>query len=207
MPPQLGQRSISSEWTAIWAISSAQPGHFIGRQSTAARPGALGYHRRMRPHLLAALAALAAVTAAVPAPARADIGLGLFIGEPLGLDVKIDLERRQALDLLLGVASIRDGGRDYSYGHLTYLLTPLVGRGRSVLVPLRIGIGVALSGVAEGELNVAARAPLELALMFRRTPLELYGEIALKLTFVNSNDNADAVVLDTDGGVGLRFYF
>lgn len=160
----------------------------------------------MRPQLLAALAVTAALAAA-PATARADVGLGLFVGEPLGIDLKIDLERRQALDLLLGAASVRDGGRDYSYGHLTYLVTPLVGRGRSVLVPLRLGIGVALSGVAEGDLNVAARAPLELALMFRRTPLELYGEIALKLTFVNSNDNADAVELDTDGGIGLRFYF
>ena len=156
----------------------------------------------MRTLILAAILA-----AAAPSAARADIGIGLFVGEPLGLDVKIDLERRQALDLVFGAVSIRDGGRDYSYGHLTYLLTPFVGHGRSVLVPLRLGIGVAMFGVVEGDLNVAARAPFELALLFRNTPLELYGEIALKLTFVNSDDTADAVVLDTDGGIGLRFYF
>jgi hypothetical protein len=160
----------------------------------------------MRTLVFAALVATLAAVAA-PSTARADIGLGLFIGEPLGIDVKIDLERRSALDIVLGTASIRDDRRDLSYGHLTYLLTPFVGRGRSVLVPLRLGIGVAMLGVTEGNLSVAARAPFEIALLFRRTPLELYGEIALKLVFVNADDNADNIVLDTDGGIGLRFYF
>jgi hypothetical protein len=154
----------------------------------------------MRTLLLAALLAIA-----TPATARADIGLGLFIGEPLGVDVKIDLQRRQALDIVLGATSIRDGGRDYSYGHLTYLVTPFVGRGRSVLVPLRFGIGAALFGVLEGDLNIAGRVPFEIALLFRNTPMEIYGEIALKLTFVSERD--DGVVLDNDGGIGVRFYF
>jgi hypothetical protein len=155
----------------------------------------------MRTWIFSALAVIA-----TPTIARADVGIGLFLGEPLGFDAKIDLERRQALDIVLGVVSIRDNARDTSYGHLTYLVTPFVGRGRSVLVPLRLGIGVAMYGVAEGELNVAGRAPFELALMFRRTPLEIYGEIALKLSFVREGAGDD-VVLDTDGGVGLRFYF
>jgi hypothetical protein len=155
----------------------------------------------MRTLILAALLAIAA-----PSTARADFGLGLFVGEPLGVDVKIDLARHQAIDLVLGVASVRDGLRDESYGHLTYLLTPLVGEGRSFLLPLRLGIGVALLGVAEGDVSVAGRAPLEIALLFRDAPLEIYGEVALKLTFVNANDNNE-VVLDTDGGIGLRFYF
>ena len=158
----------------------------------------------MRTLILAALLSVAASVAA-PTTARADIGLGLFVGEPLGIDLKIDLERRQALDIVLGVASIRDGARDYSYGHLTYLLTPFVGRGRSVLVPLRLGIGVAMAGVAEGDVNIAARAPFELALLFRSTPLELYGEIALALLLVR--ENGDGIDLDTQGGIGLRFYF
>lgn len=154
----------------------------------------------MRTLIVAALLMLA-----TPTTARADLGIGMFIGEPLGLDVKIDLERRQALDLVIGVTSIRDGGRDTSYGHLTYLLTPFVGRGRSVLVPLRLGIGAAVFGVTEGDVGIAARAPLEIGFMFRRTPLEIYLEIALKVNFYD-RDNADDVFVDTDGGIGLRFY-
>jgi hypothetical protein len=147
----------------------------------------------------------ALVMIATPTAARADFGIGLFVGEPLGLDLKIDLERRQALDLLFGAVSVRDGSRDVSYAHFTYLVTPVVGHGRSVVVPLRFGIGAAMFGFTDGDVNLAARAPFEIALVFRRSPMEIYGEIALKLTFVRA-DNGD-VVLDTDGGVGLRFYF
>lgn len=154
----------------------------------------------MRTWIIAAL-----IIIATPTAARADVGIGLFVGEPLGLDVKFDLSHRQSLDFVFGVTSIRDGGRDFSYGHLTYLLTPFVGRGRSVLVPLRIGIGGAVFGAVEGDVGVAARAPIELALLFRRTPLELYLEIAFVVGFLNSNE-AD-VGFDTDGGIGLRFYF
>lgn len=158
-----------------------------------------GYARRMRAILLAMF-----VIAAAPAPARAEIGLGAFIGEPLGIDLKIDLAQRSALDIVGGVTSIRDRGRDYSYGHLTYLVTPYVGRGRSVLVPLRVGIGGAMYGFVEGDVFLAARVPFEIGLRLRRTPLEFYGEIALKLTFVQEYD---VDYLDLDGGVGLRIYF
>jgi hypothetical protein len=55
------------------------------------------------------------------------------------------------------------------------------------------------------DINIAVRAPLEIALKFRSTPLELYGEIAVKLTFFDEYNNYDTV--DLDGGGGIRFYF
>lgn len=156
------------------------------------------------PRLLLAATALAAL--ARPSPAKADVGLGLFVGEPFGLDLKIDLQRRAALDLVLGVTTVRDGRADY--GHLTYLVTPVVGRGRSVLVPLRLGLGVALfdgGGDFGDEVNVAVRAPLQLGFVLRRTPLELYAEVAFKLLLVDGNDNQRTT--DLDGGVGFRLLF
>jgi hypothetical protein len=157
------------------------------------------------PGRLAALAALAAAAGvAAPAPARAEVGIGVFVGEPLGLDLKLDLQRRSALDLVVGAASVRDGGRDLSYGHVTYLATLLVSRGQSVLVPVRVGIGAAVAGLVEGDATLAVRAPLELALRMRRAPVEIYGEITLKLVLVRERDAADFV--DLDGGVGLRLY-
>lgn len=142
------------------------------------------------------------VILAGPATARADIGLGLFIGEPLGLDLKLGIGPRSGLDIVVGASSIRRSRTDYA--HLTYLLTPFVGRGQSVLVPLRIGIGGAIFGVLDDYLHVGVRAPFEIGLRFRRTPLELYGEIALMLVFLDDNDD---VFLDVQGGIGLRFYF
>jgi hypothetical protein len=141
-------------------------------------------------------------------PAQAEIGVGLFLGQPTGLDVKIDLQRRSALDLVIGWDDFDDDrGRD-GYAHLTYLVGLGVARGRSVLVPFRLGIGGVVYGGAGDfgdEVNVGVRAPFEVGLRFRRTPLEIYGEVAIKLTLLDDNDNDDDV--DADGGIGLRVYF
>src|SRR5258706_196267 len=98
------------------------------------------------------------IVAAHPAPARADFGLGLFLGEPTGLDLKFGLGNRSGLDIVLGFTSFRDGRADY--GHVTYLVTPLVGQGEAVTVPLRLGIGAAIYGFTD-DVHVAVRAPLE----------------------------------------------
>jgi len=137
--------------------------------------------------------------------ASADVGIGLFIGDPSVLDFKIDAGYRSSVDLALGWSTFRDG-RD-QYAHLTYLATPIVGHGNAVLVPLRIGIGVAFYGEGgfDNGVNVAVRAPLELALRFRNAPVEIYGEIAAELTFYDEYNN-DAF-FDLQGGLGFRVYF
>lgn len=144
-------------------------------------------------------------------PASAEVGVGLFVGEPTGIDLKLGLSPRSALDILFGWYSHwnnRDYIDDGAYAHVTYLVQPLVASGRSVLVPLRIGIGGAIfddAGRFNEDLHVAMRVPFQVGLMFRRTPLEIYAEIALKATIIDSG--ADHRFLDFDGGVGLRFYF
>jgi hypothetical protein len=139
-----------------------------------------------------------AALVARPAAARADVGLGLFLGEPTGIDLTLGLSGRSGLDLLLGWNTFRDGR--VGYGHVTYLVTPVVGHGDAVTVPLRLGIGGALYGPGD-DLTFGIRAPLELGLRLRRTPIEFYGEIALAIIFF---DNVDT---DIQGGVGFRIYF
>ena len=151
----------------------------------------------------------ALVFAAAPRTARAEVGVGGFFGEPTGIDFKLDLASRSALDILIGWYShYRNYGFDGAYGHVTYLVTPLVSHGRSVIVPLRLGIGAAIfddSGRFNDDLNLAARFPLQIGLRFRRTPVELYGEVALKLTVIDEDN--DHPTVDLDGGIGVRFYF
>jgi hypothetical protein len=141
------------------------------------------------------------VIAASHGAARADFGIGLFVGEPTGLDLKVDLQPKSALDIVIGVVSINDGGRDVSYGHLTYLYTVTTGRGRTVRIPLRLGIGASVFGVTEDNTQLAARVPFELGIRFRRSPLEIYGEITFVLRLIDDVDT------NLDGGVGLRLYF
>lgn len=163
------------------------------------------YHARMR--TVPTLAAAAIVTGVVlaPSPAHADLGIGLFVGEPLGVTFKADLQRRTALEILVGESTYRDGRS--GYGHVTFLVTPFAARGRSVVVPFRLGIGGAIYDDGGGfgdDLNVAVRVPFQLAFRFR-APVELYFELAMRMTFLDANDNEDLV--DLDGGIGFRFYF
>jgi hypothetical protein len=144
---------------------------------------------------------LAVVIACVGLPsttAHADVALGLFIGRPSGFDLKVDLQPRSSLDFLIGWSTF-EGGRS-GYGHLTYLFTVAAGRGRSVVIPIRIGIGAAVYGNSDN-LDIGARVPLEIGFRFRSTPLELYLGPALLLTATNGGD------LGGQFGVGLRFYF
>lgn len=132
--------------------------------------------------------------------ARAEsIGLGVFVGQPTGLDIKIGLQGRSAIDIVLG-ANRFDRPR-VSYGHLTYLALLGVAHGRTVNVPLRIGVGAAVYDLDGDATAVAARVPLQLGLRFRRTPVEIYGEIAFVLQLIDDVDT------DLDGGLGLRVYF
>ena len=160
---------------------------------------------RMLASTLRKLGLIVALVCATPAVARADFGLGPFIGDPTGLDFKIGLDRYSGLDLLFGwyhINEVGDGTGAGGYGHLTYLVTPVVAHGNSVNVPLRLGIGVALFGV-NNDLNFGVRFPLEIGLRFRRAPLEIYGEIALLLAFVDPAVD----FLTVQGGGGIRFYF
>jgi hypothetical protein len=141
------------------------------------------------------------VIASTSSPARADsFALGLFVGEPLGLDINIGLQRRSSLDIVLGANTVRDGR--VSYGHVTYLYTLMVGNGQSVRIPLRLGFGGAVFDLVEGDdVGLAARVPFEIGLRFRRSPLEIYGEITFLLVLVPDVDP------QLDGGIGLRVYF
>jgi hypothetical protein len=151
--------------------------------------------------LLLTTAVFGVVLAARATPAHADFGLGLFLGEPTGIDFKIGLGNRSSLDIVLGFDTLRDGRA--GYGHLTYLVTPLVAQGNAVLVPLRLGIGAAVFGPGN-DINIAVRAPFEIGLRLRSTPLEFYGEIALALVFI---DRPNDLELDVQGGLGFRVYF
>lgn len=155
------------------------------------------------------LVLVALLVIAPASQARADVGIGAFFGEPTGLDLKLGLSSRSALDILLGWYNHwNDWNDDGAYAHVTYLVTPVVSSGRSVIVPLRIGIGGAIFddvGRYDGDIHLAARVPLQVALVFRGAPLEIYGEVAMKVTLIDPG--ADHPVLDLDGGIGIRFYF
>ncbi len=151
------------------------------------------------------LLAFTVIVLSSSAPARADVGLGIFLGYPTALDLKLGFDRHSALDLAFGI-----DGPEHNYGyyfHASYLATLAVARGNAVDVPVRIGIGGAIfwDNAFDG-FAVGARVPFELALRFRRAPIEIYGEIAPLLVFVDPAATRTPY-FDLQGGIGLRVYF
>jgi len=158
----------------------------------------------MRASIFAFLLAVAVIAA--PTPAHAGVGLGVFFGEPLGVTLKIDLKKKTALEVLVGVDDYDDDrGRD-GYAHLTFLASPFVAKGESVLIPFRLGIGAAVyDDGGDDDINFAVRAPFEVAFQFRTTPIEIYLELSLAFVFLDDEGRDDH--LDVGGGIGFRFYF
>lgn len=157
--------------------------------------------------LLLMVAVVVAVVTAGARPARAEVGVGLFLGEPTGLDLKLDLQRKTALDFVIGWHDFDDDGRD-GYAHLTFLVNLANVHGRSVVVPFRLGVGGAVFDDNDNfgdDINIGVRAPFEVGIRFRGTPLEIYGELAILIVLLDENNNRDDVELD--GGIGLRVYF
>jgi hypothetical protein len=189
-------------------VRASRAGWEVARLDFASVP-APDYHDPMRSlaSLLSVVSAAAAVSVAAPSRAEAGVGVGLFIGEPLGFTLKADLQRKTSLEFLLGVDDYdEDRGRD-AYGHVTFLVAPFAARGESVVIPFRLGIGGAVWGHehADGEdhVGVGVRAPFQVAFQFRSAPIELYLELSLMLRVIDDHDD----LVDLGGGLGFRIYF
>ena len=145
---------------------------------------------------------LAPVTAVARGPEGLSIGIGVCVPEPSAFTIEAYITHNTAIDIAVGWDTFSD--RD-AYGHLDYLVMPVdLGRGGSVSVPLYLGLGAFLLE-AQSDLYFGARVPLGLALNFRSAPLQLYGEIALRILIAAPHEPADR--LDLDGDVGFRLFF
>jgi hypothetical protein len=80
----------------------------------------------MRKHLLTTVVFGLGV-AARATPARADVGLGRFLGEPTGIDLKVGLGSRSGLDLVLGFTRLSSNadGRDQLFGAPAAIQAPI----------------------------------------------------------------------------------
>jgi len=163
----------------------------------------------MKPRLLVStLIAVFLGLAAAPKAANAEVGLGLFLGEPLGFTVKVDLSHNTALEMLIGSDDWdNDRGRDF-YGHVTFLFQLAHVDAEGVIIPFRLGLGGSVSDDNGRDTNddfdadINVRAPFQIAFRFTSVPIELYIELSLSMELID--DTGD---LDLDGGIGFRVYF
>lgn len=166
--------------------------------------------------------ALAALAIAAPAPASADdegvradkgnIGVGIILGEPTGVTVKLYLRDDRAIQAAVGSAFI-GGGLQL---HGDYLFHPYILQDRdSFVLPVYVGPGVRLidyttgrndaSGNTTSAFALGARGVAGLLFDFKNVPLDAFIEVAAVLEYEFRDGAGFGIVLNAGGGV--RYYF
>lgn len=136
--------------------------------------------------------------------AYGDIGLGVILGAPTGFSGVVDLQRKgQAID----AAIAWDLSDDHVHLHSDYLWI----RSNDIVLEQThldwyFGIGGRLVFFDEkdndgDDYSLGIRGPIGLSHTFADPKIEIFGELALIMDFIEETD------VDIDFGIGARFHF
>jgi hypothetical protein len=162
-------------------------------------------------------ACAAAVVVGLSSTARADdastshpvdkgtIGVGLALGEPLGIAAKVYLRNDQAIQAVIGPAFIGGGVES----HFDYVFHPWILQDKPEFVlPVYLGPGLRIIDYIPGEgakdhAAVGIRAVIGLLFDFKTLPIDVFVEAAP----VGQYDFTDGWGVAFDADVGVRYYF
>lgn len=122
-------------------------------------------------------------------------GIGVMLGEPTGISLKIWNNERTAIDAGLAWSF---SGRDAVHLHADYLLHKWLDIEKGNLV-FYYGFGGRIAFSEDP--FIGARIPLGLNYLIPESPLELFAEVVPILDILPDTE------FDANGAVGLRFYF
>jgi hypothetical protein len=125
------------------------------------------------------------------------IGLGVILGQPTGVSLKIWTGRSQAFDVAVAWAFDRE---EAVHVHADYLFHNFrlfrVEKGQFVLY---YGIGGRIK--AESRTRFGIRIPIGISYLFEKDPLEIFFELGPIM------DLAPSTLFRMSTGVGIRYYF
>jgi uncharacterized protein DUF3996 len=126
-----------------------------------------------------------------------NFGLGLILGEPTGLSVKVWQSDYVAYDAALAWSF---GEKENVHIHIDYLLHNYkIIRTENSYTPIYYGIGGRIQTKDETALGV--RIPVGINFRSRRIPIDIFLEIVPTLNIIPKTD------FDLEGGIGARYYF
>ncbi|HEV7553851.1 MAG TPA: hypothetical protein VGO00_00265 [Kofleriaceae bacterium] len=154
------------------------------------------------------LVALTSVAAAdgERAADKGSFGVGIMIGEPVGLTAKLYLRDDRAIQAGLGSAFIGGGFQ----GDADYLFHPYILQDRdSFTMPLYFGPGVRIvqydNGRDSSYVALGLRAVGGMLFDFKNVPLDTFIELAIIPEFGFGSNHGFALRLNADAGI--RYYF
>lgn len=137
-----------------------------------------------------------------PGKAREGFGLGLLLGEPLGITAKFFIDPTHAIQVHAAY-DFTDSAFDIILDY-TYHVDAFDIDATNLEVPLYFGAGLKLGqevGLPTSRVLFGFRFIIGFAIEFTELPIEIFAEIApvLRLT--------PKLAPDVDGGAGIRYYF
>jgi hypothetical protein len=129
----------------------------------------------------------------------ADIGLGLIIGDPTGVNGKYMLSEEFAIDAAVGFGVI--GGGHLAI-HSDFMWQFDLEQWPAGSLDFYLGVGPKLGiGRKKEEFLLGARAPVGVSFLFTGAPLDIFVEVAAGLWIV------EKVGFDIDAAIGVRYWF
>lgn len=134
-----------------------------------------------------------------PATAADRVGLGIIVGEPTGVSLKIGRTGRNAIDF--GFAwSLQDDNDLHIHGDWLYHDFDLISVERGSL-PLYFGIGGRVKFRENRDDDIGVRFPVGLSYIFESSPFDVFLEVVPVL------DLAPDTEFDFNAALGGRFFF
>ena len=136
---------------------------------------------------------------------KGTIGVGLILGEPSGVSVKVYMQDDRAIQGAFGASFYADAWQ----AHAEYVFHPWILQDRDTFVlPLYLGPGVRFmryNGGSGGNATFAAglRAVVGLLFDFKNVPLDVFAEVGGVVEY----DFTNGAGLGINIGAGARFYF
>jgi hypothetical protein len=150
-------------------------------------------------HLMLAIVAVLAGTAAAQPGGAGKLGVGLMGGSPSGLSAKAWLSSNTALDAGLGWGSWWDQGHLHVHADFLYHFKNLVPDLEFATLPPYVGLGGRLGFF--DDIRIGARVPIGITLLFKDYPFDLFLEVVPVVKLVPTIGG------DWDSSAGFRYYF
>jgi hypothetical protein len=138
---------------------------------------------------------------------KGTVGVGIIVGEPIGICAKIYLRDDRAIQVAVGGAIIANGVQ----AHVDYVLHPWILQDRDLFVmPVYLGPGFRMIDYAGGmnsgsHIATGLRAVIGMLFDFKTVPLDAFLEVAGILEYDFGAMKGFGVTLNA--GAGLRYYF
>jgi hypothetical protein len=156
----------------------------------------------IRKLLFATMTAWFLATSAGTAAAQDDkqVGLGFIVGEPTGIDLKLWLNNRNALEFALAW-SLSDDNDFHIQGDYLWHKFDLIDLDNADQMPLFFGLGGRVVLRDNADDIVGVRFPVGLDYIFTNYPFDIFFELVPILDLAPDTD------FDLEGAIGARFWF